>query len=82
MAVGGSKMLGAASIILVETGPKRIELGKQFGADEIVDFRKVDTVDKIMELTGGKGVESSIEALGAEVTFQNAVKVTMPGGTI
>ena len=35
-----------------------------------------------MELTGGKGVESSIEALGAEVTFQNAVKVTMPGGTI
>ena len=82
MAVAGSKMLGAASIILVETVPKRIELGKQFGANEIVDFRKVDTVDKIMELTNGKGVESSIEVLGAEATFQNAVKVTMPGGTI
>ena len=82
MAVSGSKMLGAANIMLVETVPKRIELGRQYGADTIIDFRKVDAVEKIIELTGGMGVESSIEALGAELTFQNAVKVTMPGGTV
>ncbi len=82
MAVAGSKMLGAANIMLVETVPKRIELGTQYGADNTIDFKKVDAVEKIMELTNGRGVESSIEALGAELTFQNAIKVTMPGGAI
>jgi threonine dehydrogenase-like Zn-dependent dehydrogenase len=35
-----------------------------------------------MELTGGEGVDTAIEALGADVTFQTAVKITKPGGTI
>jgi threonine dehydrogenase-like Zn-dependent dehydrogenase len=35
-----------------------------------------------MELTGGQGVDAAIEALGGDITFQNAIKVTRPGGTI
>ena len=35
-----------------------------------------------MQLTGGAGVDSAIEALGGDITFQNAIKVTKPGGTI
>lgn len=53
-----------------------------FGADEIVDFTKEDVVDRVMELTGGEGVDTAIEALGANVTFEAAVKITKPGGTI
>jgi len=38
--------------------------------------------ERITDLTGGEGVDTAIEALGADVTFQTAVKVTKPGGTI
>jgi threonine dehydrogenase-like Zn-dependent dehydrogenase len=47
-----------------------------------VDFTREDVVDRIMELTDGDGVDTAIEALGANVTFQAAVKVTKPGGTV
>jgi threonine dehydrogenase-like Zn-dependent dehydrogenase len=39
-------------------------------------------VKRILELTAGQGVDTAIEALGSDVTFQNAVKVTKAGGTI
>jgi threonine dehydrogenase-like Zn-dependent dehydrogenase len=52
------------------------------GADEIVDFTKEDVVDRILDLTDGQGVDTAIEALGADVTFQAAVKATKPGGTV
>jgi len=47
-----------------------------------VDFTKEDPVERIKELTGSEGVDSAIEALGSDITFQQAVKVTKPGGTI
>jgi threonine dehydrogenase-like Zn-dependent dehydrogenase len=82
MAIAGARMLGAGSIIAVETVPKRQELARHFGADAIVDFRTVDTVMEIHRLTHGTGVDSSIEALGSSATFANCVRVTRPGGTI
>jgi threonine dehydrogenase-like Zn-dependent dehydrogenase len=39
-------------------------------------------VRRILDLTDGKGVDSAIEALGAEETFMNCVRATRPGGTI
>jgi len=82
MATAGARLLGAGMVIAVETVPNRIELARHYGADEIVDFAEVDPVDAIMELTGGEGVDSAIESLGAQATFEACVKVTRPGGTI
>ena len=66
----------------MESVPRRQELAREYGADEIVDFTKDDVVDKIMDLTDGNGVDAAIEALGADATFQAAVKITKPGGTV
>ena len=82
MAVQGARLLGAGMIIAVESVPKRQEVARRFGADAIVDFKKVDPVSEILRLTGGAGVDSAIEALGAQETFEAAVKATRPGGTI
>lgn len=82
MATAGSRLLGAALIMAVESIPKRQEMARHFGADEVVDFEKTDPVQRIMELTGGDGVDSAIEALGGQKTFEDCVKVTRPGGTI
>jgi threonine dehydrogenase-like Zn-dependent dehydrogenase len=82
MATAGARLLGAGLILAVEAVPKRQELARHFGADIIVDFSKVDPIAEIMRLTGGSGVDSSIEAVGAQITFENCVKATRPGGTI
>jgi isopropanol dehydrogenase (NADP+) len=82
MAVAGARLLGAGLIIGVETVPKRQELGRKFGADLIVDFKKTDPVKEILRITGGQGTDSAIESLGAQKTFEDCIKATRPGGTI
>jgi isopropanol dehydrogenase (NADP+) len=82
MATAGAKFKGAGLIIAVDSQASRLELSKFYGADIIIDTSKENAVEKIMNLTSEDGVDSTIEALGAEVTFENAIKVTKPGGTI
>jgi threonine dehydrogenase-like Zn-dependent dehydrogenase len=82
MSVAGARMLGAGLIIGVDSVARRQELARSYGADVTVDFEKEDAVARIMELTGGEGVDSAIEALGGDLSFQNAIRVTKPGGTI
>src|SRR5262249_50051978 len=82
MATAGARLQGAGLIIGVEAVPRRKELARTYGADEIVDFTKEDVVHRILDLTDGQGVDTAIEALGADITFQNAIKVTKAGGTI
>lgn len=82
MATVGARLRGAGLIIGVEAVPRRQELALTYGADVIVDFSQEDVVQRILALTNGQGVDTAIEALGADSTFQNAVKVTKAGGTI
>src|SRR3546814_13232815 len=48
----------------------------------VLDFRKVDAADEIRRLTGGRGVDVAIEALGTQATFAAALRVLRPGGTL
>ena len=82
MATAGARLLGAGLIIAVESIPRRQELARHYGADEVVDFRERDPVEAILDLTGGEGVDSAIEALGSARTFEACVRVTRPGGTV
>jgi threonine dehydrogenase-like Zn-dependent dehydrogenase len=82
MATVGCRLRGAGLIVAVESVPHRQELARYYGADEVVDFTKEDPVQHILDLTQGKGVDAAIEALGSDLTFQNAIKVTKAGGTI
>jgi len=82
MATAGARLLGAGLVIGVESMPERKRLATRFGADVVVDFSQVDAVAEIQRLTGGEGVDSAIEALGAQATFDACVRVTRPGGTI
>jgi threonine dehydrogenase-like Zn-dependent dehydrogenase len=78
----GARLSGAATIIAVETVPARIDAARRQGADHVVDFRSADVVEAIMSLTGGRGVDVAIEALGTQATFEAALRVLRPGGTL
>ena len=81
-AVAGAKLMGATTIIGVDTVPARMEAAKRLGADHVVDFASMDPVAEILRLTDGRGVDVAIEALGTQGTFQSALRVLRPGGTL
>lgn len=81
-ATAGAKLKGATKIIVVDNIPKRLEVAKQMGADITIDSSKVDSVEAIMALTNGLGVDVSVEALGLQSTFENSLRVLKPGGTL
>ena len=81
-ATAGARLMGASRIIAVDAVPARLSIAKQMGADVVVDFSKVDVVDEILKLTDGRGVDVAIEALGRQETFEAALRVLRPGGTL
>lgn len=81
-ATAGARLMGATRIIAVESVPARQAMARRLGADEVVDFAKVDPVEEIMRLTDGRGVDVAIEALGRQSTFEGALRVLRPGGTL
>ena len=82
MAVAGANLRGAARIIAVGTRPKCIEVAKAYGAREFVNYKDGDIAEQVMDMTQGKGVDKVIIAGGNNDTFETAVKVVKPGGTI
>ncbi len=82
MAIAGARLRGAGLIIGVDPDARRQELARHYGADAIVDPSRGDPVLQIQMQTFGQGVDCAIEALGADVTFQAAIKAVKPGGTI
>ncbi|MDO9562596.1 MAG: NAD(P)-dependent alcohol dehydrogenase [Bradyrhizobium sp.] len=81
-ATAGARLMGATTIIAVDAVPARMEIARKMGADHVVDFTKVDPVEEIMRLTDGRGVDVAIEALGRQATFEAALRVLRPGGTL
>ena len=57
-------------------------MARRMGADHVVDFSRSDPVEGILRLTGGRGVDVAIEALGAQATFEACLRVRRPGGTL
>ena len=81
-ATAGARLLGATTIIAVDGNDQRLAVAKKMGADVTLNCRNVDVVAEVMKLTGGKGADSSIEALGTQATFAQAMQVLRPGGTL
>jgi threonine dehydrogenase-like Zn-dependent dehydrogenase len=74
--------MGATTIIAVDGNDHRLEIARTMGADVTLNFKNCDVVDEIMKLTGGRGVDAAIEALGTQLTFESALRVLKPGGTL
>ena len=81
-ATAGARLAGATTIIAVDSVPARMEVSRRMGADHVVNFKSVDPVAEIMRLTDGRGVDVAIEALGTQITFESALRVLRPGGTL
>ena len=81
-ATAGARLSGASVVIGVDRLAGRLQIASKLGADHVVDASRDDPVDEIMRLTGGRGVDVAIEALGTQATFEAALRVLRPGGTL
>src|SRR5471032_22134 len=70
-----------AEIIMIDLDDNRLQVAKRFGATHTVNSKDVDAVEAIMQLTGGLGVDTAIEAVGIPATFELCEKIIAPGGT-
>ena len=81
-ATAGAKLMGASRIIAVDGIPERLAMATQLGADVVLNYREIDPVEAVREITGGRGVDVAIEALGTQETFESALRALRPGGTL
>jgi len=78
----GARLKGAGLVITVESDPVRMAMSRRMGADAVIDFHKEDVMTAVQRLTRGRGVDVAIEALGTSQTFESALRVIRPGGTL
>lgn len=71
-----------AEIIMVDIDANRLEVAKRFGATQVVDNSDGKAAEKVMSLTGNRGVDVAIEALGMAVSFDVCQAVVAAGGHI
>lgn len=82
MGVATAKCLGAQPVILTGTRDSRLEMGRQLGADYVINVRQENAVDKVLELTNGKGVHYVLECSGASNALNEAAQMTNRGGRV
>jgi threonine dehydrogenase-like Zn-dependent dehydrogenase len=82
LAVLASKRLGAERIVLMGHHEDRTDLGREFGATDVVAERGEEGEQKVRELLGTDGVHSAIEAVGYDESLSTAISVTRPGGYV
>ncbi len=71
-----------SEIIMIDLDDNRLAVAKRFGATATVNSADGSAAQQVMKLTGGRGVDTAIEAVGIPATFELCEDIVAPGGTI
>jgi len=77
-----AKFYSPAEIIMIDLDDNRLAVATTFGATASVNSGAGDAVEKVMALTGGRGVDTAIEAVGIPATFAICEGIVAAGGTV
>jgi threonine 3-dehydrogenase len=80
--IGIARAGGASMVIATDTEPYRVELARNMGADLALDARDPDTVRRIVDATGGDGVDVILEMSGSGEALGQALEFVTRGGRI
>jgi len=81
-AVLAAKRLGAERIILLGRHTDRTDLGRDFGATDVVAERGEEGIERVRELTGGDGTHAVVECVGTTQSLETALGVVRDGGVV
>ena len=71
-----------AEIIVIDLDDNRLAVAKRFGATSVINSADGKALETVMKITGDRGVDTAIEAVGIPATFELCTTIIAPGGTI
>jgi len=77
-----AKKMGAEKVVISDFIDERLEVAKELGADETVNAKREDPVEKIKRFTEGFGADVVVEAIGIPATWEQALRMVRKGGTV
>jgi alcohol dehydrogenase len=77
-----AQLYSPAEIIMIDLDDNRLEVARGFGAAQTINSTDGKATERIMALTGKRGVDTAIEAVGIPATFELCQEIIGPGGTI
>ncbi|MEP6986524.1 MAG: zinc-dependent alcohol dehydrogenase family protein [Chloroflexota bacterium] len=77
-----AQLYSPAEIIMIDLDDNRLAVARTFGATQTINSADGKVVDAVMKMTGKRGVDTAIEAVGIPATFEICEKLVAPGGTI
>lgn len=80
-AMMAGRISGCIKVIAIDIVPERLELAKELGATHTINSKQEDAVAKIKELTGGYGVDWTVDTTGLPAVIKNAIAALAQGGT-
>lgn len=66
-AIQSARLLGASRVIAIDRFPERLQMAKQYGKADVINYEEVDdVVEALRDMTGGRGPDACIDAVGME----------------
>ena len=82
LVVQALKAAGCSKVIAVDLADEKLKLAQELGADLCINPKTHDTVKSIQEATEGRGVDVTMEVVGATPTVKSAIEGTRKGGHV
>ena len=80
-AIMAANIVGCNNLVAVDINNERLNIAQKLGATHIINSKNDNVIDKINEITNGKGSDFSLETAGTETTFKNAIDCLSNLGT-
>jgi alcohol dehydrogenase len=77
-----AKLFTPGHIVAIDLADARLAKALEFGADSTINNGHEDAIGRVMELTGGLGVDVAVEAVGVPETFELCTAIVRPGGRV
>ncbi len=71
-----------AAVMMIDLDDNRLRVAKDFGATTLINSADGKAVERVLELTGGEGVDVAVEAVGMPATFDICQSILAPGGRL
>ena len=65
-AIQSARMLGAERVIAIDRFDERLDMAREHGDAETINYEETDVYDRLMEMTGGRGPDRCIDAVGTD----------------
>jgi alcohol dehydrogenase len=77
-----AKLYTPGKIIAIDLADSRLEKARELGADVTINSGREEAAARVLQLTGGLGVDAAIEAVGMPETFELCTEIVRPGGRV